>query len=184
MKKTSTHIDGLYVIENTCFKDLRGEFVEFWNHEKFKKEHLKINFFQDNISKSKKHVLRGLHFQNKPHGQTKYVSVIKGKVLDVVVDIRKESTTFGKHFEIELSEKTHYALWIPSGFAHGFLALAEESIFTYKCSGAYSTKHEHVIKWDDPELGIKWGVKNPIVSEKDNNGISFKQYKASNSING
>ena len=184
MKKTSTHIDGLYVIKNTCFKDVRGQFMELWNNDNFQKENLKSEFSQDNISISKKHVLRGLHFQNEPYGQTKYVSVIKGKVLDVAVDIRKDSKTFGEHLAIELSNKNKYSLWIPAGFAHGFLALEEENIFIYKCSGNYSPQQEHTIKWNDAELKIQWGIDNPIVSEKDNKGISFEEYKKSNLING
>ena len=184
MKKTSTYIDGLYVIKNTPFLDNRGKFFELWNAANFQKENLKMDFFQDNLSISKKYVLRGLHFQKNPHGQIKYVQVIKGKVLDVAVDIRKKSKTYGKHFAIELSEKNHNALWIPEGFAHGFLALEEENIFLYKCSGKYNPKAECTIKWDDSELAIKWGISNPIVSEKDNRGVSFQTYRESNSIKG
>ena len=184
MKKKPTNIEDLYLIEHQSFTDVRGEFMEFWNNDTFKKENLKIDFSQDNISKSKKHVLRGLHFQNKPYGQTKYVSVIKGKVLDIAVDIRKKSKTFGKHFSIELSEKNKYGLWIPPGFAHGFLALEEENIFAYKCAGQYTPQQEYTIKWDDPELDIDWGITNPILSEKDNNGMSFKKYRETDSING
>ena len=184
MKKKSTYIDGLFVIENKPLIDSRGKFMELWNEEKFKIENLKIDFFQDNISCSKKHIVRGLHFQNKPYGQTKYVQVIKGKVLDVAVDIRKNSKTYGKHFSIELSDKNHNSLWIPMGFAHGFLTLEEENIFIYKCAGKYNPIEEFTINWNDPELAIKWGISSPIVSEKDNNGISFRKYRESNSING
>ena len=184
MKKKSTYIDGLYVIQNMPSIDKRGSFMEIWNESDFQKENLKIDFSQDNLSISKKHILRGLHFQNKPHGQIKYVQVIKGKVLDVAVDIRKNSKTYGKHFAIELSEKNHKSLWIPTGFAHGFLALEQENIFLYKCSGEYNPQEEYTIKWNDSELAINWGLSNPIVSEKDNNGISFQEYRDSNSING
>ena len=184
MKKKTTYIDGLYVIHNMPSIDERGSFMELWNEGDFQKENLKIDFFQDNLSISKKHVLRGLHFQNKPHGQLKYVQVVKGKVLDVAVDIRQNSKTYGKHFAIELSEKNHKSLWIPTGFAHGFLALEEENIFLYKCSGEYNPQKEYTIKWNDSELAINWGVSNPIVSEKDNRGISFQEYRNSKSING
>ena len=147
MKKQQTHIDGLYVIEYNSIKDNRGEFMEFWNNQKLLKENLNITFSQDNISKSKKNVLRGLHFQNQPYGQLKYVSVLKGRVLDIAVDIRKESKTYGKHFAIELSDQNNFGLLIPSGFAHGFVTLEAENIFIYKCTGAYNPKQEHTIPY-------------------------------------
>ena len=106
--------------------------------------------------------------------------VLRGKVLDVAVDIRKKSKTFGQHFAIELSEENHNALWIPSGFAHGFLSLENENIFSYKCTGNYNPKHEHTIKWNDPNIGIEWGVKKPIISKKDQEGMSLEKYKESN----
>ena len=183
MKKIKTKINGVFIIKNHLFNDKRGEFMETWNSEVFKKNNLKINFSQDNISISKKNTLRGLHFQNQPYSQTKYVRVIKGKVLDVVVDIRKESKTFGEHIAIELSNNRN-GLWIPPGMAHGFLSLEENTIFTYKCSGQYQPKHEHTIKWDDQDINIQWDIKQPIVSEKDQNGISLKSYLESNQING
>ena len=180
MKKIKTHIDGLFVIKNKYLTDIRGGFLESWNNIDFKKENLIANFSQDNISISKKNVIRGLHFQSKPYGQIKYVRVLKGKVLDVVVDIRENSKTFGEYFKIELSEKNHHGLWIPAGFAHGFLSLEEESVFAYKCAGNYNPKYEHTIKWNDPDIGIKWNTKNPIISKKDQEGMSFNKYKASN----
>tara|TARA_B100001250_G_C19745424_1_gene765078 strand:+ start:529 stop:1080 length:552 start_codon:yes stop_codon:yes gene_type:complete len=183
MEKIKTKINGVFIIKNNLFIDKRGEFMETWNTETFKENNLKINFSQDNISISKKNTLRGLHFQNQPYGQTKYVRVIKGKALDVVVDIRKESKTFGKHISIELSNNRD-GLWIPPGMAHGFLSLEENTIFTYKCSGQYQPKYEHTIKWNDPDINIQWGTDQPIVSEKDQNGISLKSYLESNQING
>jgi len=179
MKKTTTHIEGLYVIENKVQKDIRGQFMEFWNDNKFQKENLNINFSQDNISTSKKNVLRGLHFQYQPYGQIKYVSVLKGAVLDVAVDLRQDSKTYGQHFQIKLSEENNYGLLIPSGFAHGFLALEKENIFAYKCKGKYYQKYEETINWNDPELDINWGIKKPILSKKDSNGKSFQEYRGS-----
>ena len=183
MKKIKTNIDGLFVIENNFLSDKRGSFFKLWNRKDFKKEKLNIDFSQDNMSVSKKNVIRGLHFQNAPFGQTKYVNVLNGKVLDVAVDIRKQSTTFGQHFTIELSNTNHYALLIPAGFAHGFLSLEENTIFSYKCYGDYNPKYEHTIKWNDPDIKIDWGIKNPIISEKDKNGISFQEYLKSTKIN-
>lgn len=182
MKKTKTNIDGLFVIKNDVFNDKRGSFMENWNVSTCKKNNLDIQFNQDNISVSNKNVIRGLHFQNQPHEQTKYVRVIKGKVLDVVVDIRKHSKTFGEYFSIELSSYSN-GLWIPAGMAHGFLALENNTIFSYKCSGQYLSKHAHTIKWDDKDINIQWGVEKPILSDKDKNGISLKEYLKSDQIN-
>jgi len=176
MNKTETNIDGLFIIENNCLRDHRGSFLEFWNKKEFERKKLIAQFLQDNISISKKNVIRGLHFQKQPYAQTKYVSVIKGKVLDVVVDIRKKSKTFGKHFKIELSEDNNLGLWISAGLAHGFLSLKNNTIFSYKCEGQYNIDYEYTINWNDPEIGIKWGIETPIVSQKDNQGISLRDY--------
>ena len=182
MKKLSTHINDLFVINNIIFDDDRGSFMEMWDEKLFKKEKLIASFSKDNISISHKNTLRGLHFQNKPYGQLKYVRVLKGKALDVAVDLRKKSKTFGQHLAIELSENNHTGLWIPSGFAHGFLSLEDNTIFSYKCTGEYVPIQEKTIKWDDPDIAIKWGVKNPIISEKDKKGMSFEKYKDSKQI--
>ena len=182
MQKIQTKIDGLFVIKNDCFNDKRGSFMESWNIQICEHNNLNTDFTQDNISISKQNVIRGLHFQNKPYGQTKYVRVIKGKALDVVVDIRKKSKTFGECFSIELSNQND-GLWIPSGMAHGFLSLEENTIFSYKCSGEYQPQHSHTIKWNDEDLNIEWGITNPIISDKDNNGMSLKQYLKSDQIN-
>ncbi|MAQ69808.1 MAG: dTDP-4-dehydrorhamnose 3,5-epimerase [Flavobacteriales bacterium] len=184
MKKIKTSIKGLFIIENKSFLDIRGEFMELWNQYEFEKEGLKKDPTQDNISISKKNVIRGLHFQNKPYGQIKYVRVIQGSILDVAVDIRKQSDTFGQHLAIELSKSNNYGLWIPNGFAHGFLSLEENTIVAYKCYGKYEPQHEHTIHWDDKKINIKWNVKNPIISEKDKKGISLETYEKSNRING
>ena len=158
--------------------------MESWNKKKFEEIKLYANFTKSNISISKKNTIRGLHFQNKPHGQLKFVQVLYGKVLDVVVDIRKESKTFGETFTIELSDSNNYGLWIPPGCAHGFLSLFDKSIFSYKCTGEYRPNNEHTIIWNDKDLNINWGVKKPIISKKDKKGISFKKYIESKEIYG
>jgi len=183
MKQVDTNINGLFIIKNDVFTDQRGIFMETWNHKNFKKHQLNAIFTKSNISISKKNTIRGLHFQNNPYGQLKYVNVLYGKVLDVVVDIRKKSNTFGEVFSIELSDINRYGLWIPAGCAHGFLSLQNNTIFSYKCTGEYKPSQEHTLKWDDKDLSIKWGIINPIISKKDNNGISFKEYIESKEIN-
>ena len=176
MKKIKTNIEGLFVVKNTHHIDNRGSFSESWNQDQFNKTKLIANFSQDNVSISKKNVIRGLHFQRSPHEQIKYVRVIKGRILDVAVDIRKNSKTFSNYFSIELSDQNNLGLWIPVGFAHGFLSLEENTIVSYKCSGQYNPKYETTINWNDPKIGIDWGVKTPIISNKDNNGISIEEY--------
>tara|TARA_B100000902_G_C26907908_1_gene715380 strand:+ start:168 stop:716 length:549 start_codon:yes stop_codon:yes gene_type:complete len=176
IKKKSTKIEGLYIVQNLSHEDNRGSFRELWNKHILDDIQLDCSFNQDNISISKKEVIRGLHFQNNPHEQLKYVQVIQGSILDIAVDIRKQSLTFGQHIALEISDKNNMGLWIPKGFAHGFLALKDNTIVTYKCAGKYSKKHEQTIKWNDPDLNIKWGINNPIISTKDDQGISFKDY--------
>tara|TARA_B100000902_G_C27273773_1_gene897734 strand:+ start:834 stop:1388 length:555 start_codon:yes stop_codon:yes gene_type:complete len=183
MKKIKTNIDGLFVIKNEYYSDKRGGFKELWNENKFQENEMNMNFSQDNLSMSKKNVIRGLHFQNYPYGQIKYINVLYGKVLDVALDLRRDSKTFGKHFSIELSSQNHHSLLIPNGFAHGFLSLEDNTIFLYKCCGKYHPSKEHTIRWNDPDIKINWGVKNPILSKKDANGMTFNHYIKSNSIN-
>jgi dTDP-4-dehydrorhamnose 3,5-epimerase len=134
---------------------------------------LAVQFLQDNESCSHKGVLRGLHFQNPPHAQGKLVRVVKGRVLDVAVDIRKNSSTYGQYISVELSALNHEMLWIPEGFAHGFLSLDDDTIFQYKCTNNYNKESEGGLLWDDESLNINWGIENPIVSEKDMELISF-----------
>lgn len=167
MQFTQTAIEGLIVIQPVVFEDERGYFFESFNASKFAKAGIDQNFVQDNQSKSQKGVLRGLHFQNPPYAQGKLVRVIKGAVLDVAVDIRKNSPTYGKHFKIKLTEQNKTALWIPPGFAHGFATLEDDTIFSYKCTNVYNKDSEGSILWNDPELGIDWEVNSPILSEKD-----------------
>lgn len=162
-----TPLEGLLVIKPAVFKDSRGYFFESFNKEKYRDSGLNPDFVQDNISKSCKNTLRGLHYQIGEFAQGKLCHVIYGKVLDVAVDIRKNSLTFGKHFSAELSDENNIQLWIPSGFAHGFSVLSDEAIFHYKCTQFYNKQSERSINYSDPQLAIDWKVSNPIVSEKD-----------------
>jgi dTDP-4-dehydrorhamnose 3,5-epimerase len=172
-----TNIEDLVVFQPKIFNDERGCFFESFHEDFFHRAvEKKIFFCQDNESKSTKNVLRGLHFQEPPFEQGKLVRVIKGKVLDVAVDIRKSSKTYGKHFSIVLSEENKKQLWIPKGFAHGFLALDDNTIFSYKCTNYYNPSSERTIRWDSESLNINWGVINPIVSEKDNNSENFTNF--------
>lgn len=166
MQIRETSIAGLVEIIPRVFQDDRGFFFESYNEELFKKLGLPTNFVQDNQSFSIKGVVRGLHFQNAPFAQGKLVRVISGRVLDVAVDIRPESPTFGKHEVFELRSDTNNMAYVPEGFAHGFVAL-EDSVFSYKCTNVYNKGAESGLLWNDPDLGIDWGVENPIVSEKD-----------------
>ncbi|GAB4202233.1 MAG: dTDP-4-dehydrorhamnose 3,5-epimerase [Bacteroidia bacterium] len=176
MKIIETSLTGLYIIEPKVFKDERGYFYESYNQKIFSDAGIKDVFVQDNQSLSQKNVVRGLHFQHPPFAQAKLVRVIKGAVLDVVVDIRKNSPTYGQTFSIELTEDNFLMLYIPVGFAHGFSTLADNTIFAYKCSAFYNKASEDTILWNDPDLNIQWNVKNPIISEKDKCGKRFKDF--------
>ena len=168
MIKEDTKIEGLVVIETRKFEDNRGYFYESYNLSKYQELiGESISFVQDNISVSAKNVLRGLHFQNPPHAQGKLVSVLKGSVLDVAVDIRKDSKTYGKYKSIVLSAENGLQFWIPPGFAHGFLALEDDTIFSYKCTNNYHPESEESLMWDDADLAIDWRINNPIISSKD-----------------
>lgn len=175
MNIEKTFIDDLLVLTPTVFEDNRGYFMESYNHKKVE-EALKTTFVQDNESLSQKGVLRGLHFQNPPFTQAKLVRVIKGSVLDVVVDLRKNSNSFGKVFTIELSEQNKKQLFVPKGFAHGFLTLENNTIFSYKCDDYYHKESEVALLWNDKNLNIDWNIENPIISEKDLNGIPFSEF--------
>jgi dTDP-4-dehydrorhamnose 3,5-epimerase len=160
-------INGLKIIEPKVIKDERGVFFESYNQAQLIKEGIADNFLQDNQSVSNKGVLRGLHFQRGNYAQAKLVRVIKGSVLDIAVDLRKDSETFGKHFSIELNDRNNLMFYIPVGFAHGFIALEDNTIFVYKCSAFYNKESEGGIIWNDPTLAINWGAILPIISEKD-----------------
>ena len=175
MNIIKTSIEGIVIIEPRLFKDERGYFFESFNQREFEEKVFKTTFVQDNESKSSYGVIRGLHYQKPPFAQSKLVRVIKGAVLDVAVDIRKGSPTFGQHVAMELTEENHRQFFIPRGFAHGFSVLSEEVIFQYKCDEFYHPEAEGAIAWNDTELGIDWKIPRDkvILSEKDS-GILFK----------
>ena len=167
MEIKSFAVNGPLLLKPRIFEDERGYFFESYNEKLFKEAGIPVTFCQDNQSLSKKDVLRGLHFQNPPYQQGKLVRVIKGAVKDVAVDIRLESPTYGQYVMEELSVANQCMMWIPPGFAHGFLTLEAETIFVYKCSNLYNKESESGIRWDDEILKIEWGISNPLVSDKD-----------------
>lgn len=169
MKVIKTDIPEVVIIEPKVFGDHRGYFFESFSERDFAAEVREVRFVQDNESKSCYGVLRGLHFQKPPHAQSKLVRVVKGRVLDVAVDIRRGSPTFGRHVAVELSEENHRQFFIPRGFAHGFVVLSDEAVFQYKCDDFYAPECEGAVAWDDPDLGIDWGipVEDILLSEKD-----------------
>ena len=175
MKVIDTVIEGVKLIEPNVFGDERGYFLETWNKAEFAKAGIDVDFVQDNESFSTYGVLRGLHYQLPPYTQAKLVRVIAGMVLDVVVDIRKGSPTFGKSFTAELSGENKRQLFMPRGMAHGFAVLTPKVTFVYKCDNAYAPSHERAIRFDDPELGIDWQVppENRLLSKKDREGVPF-----------
>jgi len=177
MQVQKTGFEGLLILQPKIFKDDRGAFQESWNATTFKQLGLPITFVQDNQSVSHKNVLRGLHFQHPPHAQGKLVRVTRGRALDVVVDLRKDSKTFKKHYKIELSDEKANMLWIPAGFAHGFVALENDTVFQYKCDALYNPQTEDCLLWNDLSLGIDWEVENPIISDKDQEGKIFTALK-------
>ena len=167
MEVIKTDIEGVVIIEPRLFRDGRGYFFESYSEKDFNAQVREVRFVQDNESKSSYGVLRGLHFQKPPYAQSKLVRVIKGAVLDVAVDIRKGSPTFGKHVAVKLTEDNHRQFFIPRGFAHGFSVLTPEVIFQYKCDNFYAPQSEGALAWDDPDLGIDWRADRVILSEKD-----------------
>lgn len=169
MEVIKTEIDGVVIIEPRIFKDERGYFYESFSQREFEEKVCKTTFVQDNQSKSSYGVLRGLHFQKPPYCQSKLVRCIKGAVLDVAVDIRKGSPTFGKYVAVELTEDNHRQFFVPRGFAHGFAVLSEEAVFQYKCDNFYNKESEGAVAWNDPELAIDWRIPadKVLLSEKD-----------------
>ena len=177
MEYIKTEIEGVWIIQPKVFNDARGYFFEAWKKEEFEEHIGKVSFVQDNESKSSYGVLRGLHYQKGEFSQAKLVRVIKGRVLDVAVDIRKDSPTFGKHVMVELSEENKRQFFIPRGFAHGFLVLSDEAVFTYKVDNVYAPQAEASIRFDDPDIAIEWPIdsKDVITSAKDMDAKSLKE---------
>ena len=188
-EKIETGIKDLFIIEPQIFEDSRGFFLESYNYNTFKEIGIKNIFVQDNHSKSSKGVLRGLHFQKGEYSQAKLISILRGSILDIVVDLRENSETFGVYFSIELNEKDKRMLFIPKYFAHGYLTLEDNTEFFYKCDNFYNPKSEAGIMWNDKDLNIEWNFKKYginenelIISEKDKKNMSFKEYKKINNI--
>lgn len=178
MTITETSLPGVLIIDPNVFGDERGYFFESFNQHVFEAAGLETQFRQDNESRSAKGVLRGLHFQHPPFEQGKLVRVARGGVIDISVDIRKDSDTYGKWEAFEISEQNKRMLWIPPGFAHGFVSLEDDTIFIYKCTNVYNKESEKSILWNDPDLGIDWGLDKPLVSDKDLQASSFKDLKS------
>jgi dTDP-4-dehydrorhamnose 3,5-epimerase len=178
MEKIETGIKDLYIIKPKVFYDDRGYFFESYNKETFKKIGLNVDFKQDNQSLSQKGTIRALHFQEPPYAQLKLVRVVNGAVFDVAVDIRKNSPTYGEWFGTVLTDANKMMLWIPEGFAHGFQALEDNTIFQYKCSNYYHPECENSIIWNDDTLNINWFDIEPIISEKDKISKSFLNFES------
>ncbi len=173
-----TPFEGLLLIEPRVYADQRGYFFESWNREAFARAGIPHEYVQDNQSGSAGGVIRGLHVQLPPHAQGKLVRVVRGSVLDVAIDLRTGQPGFGRHFSITLSASDHRMLYIPPGFAHGFRALENDTVFVYKCTAAYEARAERAIRWDDPDLGIDWGSGLPLLSEKDRLAMWFRDFQS------
>jgi dTDP-4-dehydrorhamnose 3,5-epimerase len=182
MKIINTKIPDLKILELSVFSDDRGYFFESYSYQKLKDLGIDKVFVQDNESKSQRGVLRGLHFQNPPFAQAKLVRVVRGAVLDVAVDIRRNSPTYGQHVSVELSEQNKRMFYIPEGFAHGFLVLENDTIFSYKCSQFYNKDSEGSLLWNDETLSIDWGLTEPILSDKDKVATKFSEFQTQFSI--
>ena len=180
MEVIKTKIDGVVIIEPKVFSDARGYFLESFSQREFEEKVRKINFVQDNESKSSHGVMRGLHFQNPPYAQSKLVRCVRGKVLDVAVDIRKGSPTYGQHVAVELSEENHLQFFVPRGFAHGFSVLSDTAVFQYKCDNFYAPQSDCGINILDKSLGINWRipVDEAILSEKDTKHALLKDFES------
>ena len=175
MEVIKTSLEGLILLKPAIFSDTRGYFFESYQKERFHQAGIDADFVQDNESMSAKDVLRGLHFQKPPFEQAKLVRVVHGSVLDVAVDIRKKSPTYGKYEAVILSAENKLMLWIPEGFAHGYLSLEDNTIFQYKCSQYYNKESECSIIWNDLDLNVQWGIDAPLVSDKDLQGLRFRE---------
>lgn len=176
MKITTLPIEGVLLIEPKIFGDSRGWFFEAYNEERYRAEGITETFVQDNQSFSQKNVVRGLHFQRPPFSQAKLVSVIQGAVLDVAVDLRSGSPTYGQYVSAVLTGENHRQFFVPKGFAHGFSVLEDHTIFAYKCSCLYNKESEGNIIYNDPDIHVEWGVDNPILSEKDKVGPTLREF--------
>lgn len=176
MEIIETKLKGVVVLKPKVFEDARGYFFESYNRNLFKQAGLDLDFVQDNQSLSQKGVLRGLHFQNNPWAQGKLVRVITGAVLDVAVDIRRGSPTYGQWFGQELTEQNKLMMYIPEGFAHGFATLKDNTVFSYKCTNFYNKASEDCLLWNDPDIGIDWKISDPLLSEKDLQGKRIKDF--------
>lgn len=178
MKIEKTIFRDLLVLTPDVFRDERGYFFEPFNEARFRVETgLNVTFVQDNESMSKKNVLRGMHFQVPPKSQAKLIRVTTGAVMDVVVDLRKNEPTFGKHFSMILSAENKLQLFVPEGFAHGFLVIEEDTIFSYKCTNYYSREHDRSLLWNDPDFAINWQADSPVISDKDQNAMLFRDFE-------
>ncbi|MHC1707043.1 MAG: dTDP-4-dehydrorhamnose 3,5-epimerase [Bacteroidales bacterium] len=176
MKIEHTDIYDIILIKPKIFQDNRGYFFESFHKEILAQAGIHEEFVQDNQSLSARGIIRGMHFQVPPFAQGKLVRVIKGAVIDVAVDLRKSSPTYGKHIKQELNEENKMMMWIPAGFAHGFLSLEDNTIFHYKCTQYYNKQSEICLRWDDPDLNIQWGDLKPFLSEKDQSGDIFRNF--------
>jgi dTDP-4-dehydrorhamnose 3,5-epimerase len=185
MEIIKTNIDGVVVIEPRIFKDDRGYFFESFSQKEFRTKVCSTNFVQDNESKSSYGVLRGLHFQTPPYAQSKLVRVVQGAVLDVAVDIRIGSPTYGQHVSVELTEDNHRQFFVPRGFAHGFVVLTDTVVFQYKCDNYYAPQNEGALAWDDPDLAIGWKVPadKVVLSEKDKKHPCLKDFQSPFHVN-
>jgi len=175
MEFIKTQIEGLLIIKPDIYQDNRGYFFESYSQKKYREAGIDTNFVQDNESLSQKNTIRGLHYQIGKYAQGKLVRVVSGRIMDYAVDIRFGSPNFGKYVGVELSAENKIQLWIPAGFAHGFVALEDQTIMQYKCTAFYSKESERGIIYNDKDLGIPWGVSNPIVSDKDKVFVPFKE---------
>lgn len=178
MQIEKTPLSGLLIIKPRVFPDERGYFFEAYNAKTLKENGLDVSFVQDNISMSQKGVLRGIHFQKPPFAQGKLVQVLRGSVLDMAVDLRKDSPTYGENFSHLLSEENKTQLYVPEGFGHGFVTLEDDTLFSYKCTNFYNKESEGSILWNDKDLNIDWQIEAPIISEKDEQAEPFESFKS------
>jgi dTDP-4-dehydrorhamnose 3,5-epimerase len=175
MEVSQGELSGLLILKPDVFADDRGWFMEVWNRARCSDTRLPAEFVQDNQSFSRRGVLRGLHFQN-PRPQGKLVHVLQGTVFDVVVDLRRDSATFGRWFGLELSGENRLQLYVPEGFAHGFQAITDPAVVSYKCTRSYEPQAEHTLRWDDPDVGVQWPLASPALSPKDARGRLLKEF--------